>query len=484
MKLRWKIFFAMLLVVLLTFSLGATFLISVTFHSTLNREKQSAESQNQLMRASVAALLASVQTDQWENRKETVQNVMKELSDSPEKDAFVRIREKDSVLYEQAGCPAELPEELPDTEEMMQTMSQTGENWNLRTVSSLTVNGTVLYVENWRNVNGIFADRENLVRIYRWIVLGAAAGTALVSLLISFWIAGPVSRLSKVAREIAGGNLEARAGARRKDELGMLALDINQMAEHLEEDFSRLQEKNEQQERFIGNFAHELKTPLTSIIGYADMLRLHKNDPEFTVEAAGYIFSEGKRLEHLSAKLLEIILLKQGQIEKKKIAAGTFLEHLSALLKPVLSEKNLHLYIDISPEGTALYGDEELLETVFLNLIDNSRKACQKGGNIWVRILEENNAVTAEVKDDGRGMEQSELPKLTEAFYMEDKSRSRRQGGVGLGLSVCAEIVRLHGARMSFDSRPGKGMRVRLIFPISQNSPEDCTVIGLRGAGR
>ena len=84
-------------------------------------------------------------------------------------------------------------------------------------------------------------------------------------------------------------------------------------------------------------------------------------------------------MEHLSAKLLEIILLKQGQIEKKKIAAGTFLEHLSALLKPVLSEKNLHLYIDISPEGAALYGDEELLETVFLNLIDNSRKACQKG---------------------------------------------------------------------------------------------------------
>lgn len=128
-----------------------------------------------------------------------------------------------------------------------------------------------------------------------------------------------------------------------------------------------------------------------------------------------------------------------------------------------LAEKKIHLEEDI--EEGEVKGDRDLLMSLFINLMDNSRKALKAGGiiSLWGRSRGEGYEVC--VRDNGCGIPKEELSRITEAFYMVDKSRSRKQGGAGLGLTLCSRIVYLHGARWEIQSDQGKGTSISIFFP-------------------
>lgn len=208
----------------------------------------------------------------------------------------------------------------------------------------------------------------------------------------------------------------------------------------------------------MGAFAHELKTPMTSIIGFADLLRQGNLDENTRMMAAEYIHSEGHRLERLSFKLLDLLLLKKDEITMKPVWLGTYLGEVERALAPNMKNKGIRLVCKAEQKRVVL--EPDLLKSLLYNLVDNATKAMDNGGIIAVRATVIPGGCQFQVVDNGRGMEKAELAKITEAFYRVDKARSRSQGGAGLGLSLCKQIAELHNGNISFASEPGKGTRV------------------------
>jgi len=208
----------------------------------------------------------------------------------------------------------------------------------------------------------------------------------------------------------------------------------------------------------MGAFAHELKTPMTSIIGFADLLRQGDLDEQTRMMAAEYIYSEGHRLEKLSFKLLDLILLKKDSLVMRRVLLSSYLEEIEKAMAPNLKKKNIRL-VCRAEQRKAVF-EPDLVKSLLYNLIDNASKAMDDGGIIAVKATAIPGGCQFHVVDNGRGMEEQELSRITEAFYRVDKSRSRAQGGAGLGLSLCKQIVELHNGTMQYDSRVGTGTQV------------------------
>ena len=230
----------------------------------------------------------------------------------------------------------------------------------------------------------------------------------------------------------------------------------------LERSIENLENVAARREEFIGSFAHELKTPLTAIIGYADMLRSKEMAPKSRFTAAGYIFSEGKRLEALSLKLMDIIVAGNQEFEPKKFEVGYFIRSIAAVTVPSLSADGMTL--DMRWEPGEIEVEPDLFKTLMINLVDNARKASRKGDVIELFGKVEDGGYALYVRDHGRGIPKEELSKITEPFYMIDKSRSRAQNGAGLGLALCQRIAELHSTRLEYDSEEGKGTTVRILL--------------------
>lgn len=225
-------------------------------------------------------------------------------------------------------------------------------------------------------------------------------------------------------------------------------------------EMKNLAEAAERREEFIGSFAHELKTPLTAIIGYADMLRSREMTPKNRFTAAGYIFSEGKRLEALSLKLMEIIVSGKQGIERRRFDAPYFIREVAAVTVPSLANDGMTL--DMRWEPGEVWIEPDLFKTLMINIIDNARKASRRGQTVEFFGKRTEDGYAFYVRDHGRGMKKEDLSRITEPFYMIDKSRSRAQNGAGLGLALCQRIAELHETELEFESEPGKGTTVRV----------------------
>lgn len=228
------------------------------------------------------------------------------------------------------------------------------------------------------------------------------------------------------------------------------------------EKIGTLEGQAERREEFIASFAHELKTPLTAIIGYADMIRSMDLPPKQRFTAAGYIFSEGKRLEALSLKLLDLILAGRHEPDMREYECGYFLREVAAVTLPSIRDSGMELNIFGDRGNVLLEGD--LFKTLMINLVDNARKASRKGQKIDLFGKQEDGGYAFYVRDYGRGIAPEELSRITEAFYMVDKSRARAQNGAGIGLALCQKIAAIHGTALEYTSESGKGTTVRVFI--------------------
>ena len=236
------------------------------------------------------------------------------------------------------------------------------------------------------------------------------------------------------------------------------------MAGTIEEKIGDLEKSVRSKEDFIAAFAHETKTPITGIIGYADLIYQGKLNSGEVKDAAGVIMSEGERLKLLSNKLLELTELSRGEsaLMKEEISASDLENDLSGLLKIDADKRDCVIAYEI--EDGYFWADYDLIRSVLINLIENSMKAGAK--HITVKGVQgEREAFTFKVKDDGMGIPADKVSRVKEAFYMVDKSRSRAEHGAGLGLSLCERIVRLHGGTMDIESEEGKGTEITVFIP-------------------
>ena len=300
--------------------------------------------------------------------------------------------------------------------------------------------------------------REIHFQVYRWILLIVVAAGSAVLFLLSYWLTMPIRTLGKVTTQLAQGDYSPRAEVSGGDEISELAANFNRMADAIEKTVQELEDAARRQEDFTASFVHELKTPLTSIIGYADMLRSRQMDGTARFKAANYIFSEGKRLENLSLSLMNLLVVNHSAADAKPVHMPLLCQRAGRISQPALEAKGLSL--EVTAEEGVLTGDSALLQTLALNLLDNARKASEAGGTVSLTGTVTASGYRLQVSDQGRGIPAEELEKITEAFYMVDKSRSRAEGGAGLGLALCKQIAALHRGVLRFDSELGGGTTV------------------------
>lgn len=265
----------------------------------------------------------------------------------------------------------------------------------------------------------------------------------------------PLRELSAGAKQIAKGRYDQRIAVERRDEIGELSANFNQMAEAVQHHTESLEEAERRRVLFMGNLTHELKTPMTAISGYAKTLLTVKLPDEDREEALSYIYGESRRLERLSGKLMNLLLLdEEDVINPVDVPAGKLFHKAEEACRLGLAEDGISL--ECHEAGEVFRVDEDLFTEVLINLIDNSRKASSAGDRI-ILWAEEN---VIGVRDFGRGIPEEEKEKILEPFYMIDKSRSRKSGGAGLGLAITAMILRKHGCRIRIESKVGEGTRV------------------------
>ena len=247
-----------------------------------------------------------------------------------------------------------------------------------------------------------------------------------------------------------------------------LSRHMNEMAAEIEASIRRTEELARGREIFIANMAHELKTPLTSILGFADIMTI-KSDMEEAErrEYAAVIAAEAKRLKLLSSRLMELITIRETELALHPVNFGELTERALEVFAPVCAKRQCSVRRRLQPLWVE--ADEALLTSLVLNLLDNALKASAPGQEILVTLEErEGNAVLA-VRDYGTGIPEAELERVTEAFYMVDKARSRSQGGSGIGLALCRAVAEAHHGSLHIESREGRGTRVCAVLPLEAN---------------
>ena len=290
----------------------------------------------------------------------------------------------------------------------------------------------------------------------------------------------PISMLSKKTASVAKGQLSERMDYSSGDEVGELVTNFNLMAKNLEKNFREIEDAAYRQKQFVGNFTHEIKTPLTTMIGHADLLRSKVMTEEQIFASSSFIFSEGKRLESLSRKLLMLAFENDEELERKPVEMKMFLTQLCTPL--YADERYEQIKFDLKIEKNIIPIDKDLMQTVILNLIDNARKSFTvmseekeskkigkpptKRNQIVVSGYKQENQYFICIKDNGIGIPEEDLRHIMEPFYMVDRSRSRELGGSGLGLALCNKIVEKHHGKITFKSKLTMGTQVSVCLEV------------------
>jgi len=326
--------------------------------------------------------------------------------------------------------------------------------------------------------SGVQETESDIVYIYRiadisyvWarlrlLVLGMAAvllvllGLTTAAIAVSMnKVLRPLGELNAGAQRIADGHYEHRIDVSTQDEIGQLGNSFNKMVEAVEQHTRSLQDSEQKKTLFMGDLTHELKTPVTAISGYAQLLLTAKLSEERKEEALMYIHEECGRLERLSRKLMQLLELdRDGTLDFTEVTAGRLFDAVARACHRLLEDKGITL---VCRGGEHLFRvEEDLMTDALINLVDNAVKASETGSEVILEATED----TISVRDFGMGIPKAEQDRILEPFYMIDKSRSRKSGGAGLGLSLTAAIIRKHNCRLVIESEENKGTTMILHF--------------------
>ena len=273
----------------------------------------------------------------------------------------------------------------------------------------------------------------------------------------------PIDELTQVVDCMAEGNLESRASENGKDEIAILGRHFNQMAEKIQENIQLIQREAEAKQDFVDNFAHELKSPLTSIYGFAEYIQKANVEEDEKIQCMGYIMEESKHLLQLSYTLLDMAKIRNEEINITEIQLDDIEEQIRKRMESLCSERGVTLSYNKFVES--MYANEVLLYSLLCNLIQNAIYACENGGIVSWGVKDEGEKLRIYVEDTGCGMTKEQVKRVKEPFYRVDKARSREEGRTGLGLSLCTRIVEYHNGYMDIQSEINKGTSVIILVP-------------------
>lgn len=328
----------------------------------------------------------------------------------------------------------------------------------------------------------LYRGQQNIIRQTTGIIIGAFALICLVIWLTVYQILLPIRRLSRGAAGVSACLTDGRQGSmileelgfqRRRDEIGELASNYLEMLRVIEDQIGRISEDKERivalwnsRQEFYNNVTHELKTPLTTISGYAQLME--KNGPQdekLFYMGTEHIIKESSRLHRMVVQLLEL-QDKADDMRPEQLDLGELLKNVTETMgiKARRYENELVLEAD-EDQCFLVLGQEDRIRQVFINVIDNAIKYGERGKPVQIRIRRQEGRICTTVMNWGRGIPKEDLEKIFEPFYRVDKGFSRELGSSGLGLSIAARIMEEHGGHISADSAAEGGTVFTVWFP-------------------
>lgn len=464
MKFKHKLVLCMVVLLGLSFGLEGTILIHRSFKTSLSSTIDS----DLLNYESIqSTLLIAVDTNSVSSYID-MSNIINQLSaqgNSNRKNIILRNSDMEVVSIMNSSFTYK--EMKPSDENTCNSIIwRENNNYYLQLCSSMDINTENLDISQMDivyDITSVYAARAQEQNTFRLLLIAIFVVGSITSMIAASLLTKPLEKLSSLAQHISHGDYSARLHIHSGDEIEALANDFNNMADTIEDNISELHFSMEKQEQFMGSFAHELKTPMTSIIGYADLLRSQNMSEDETNEAANYIFSEGKRLESLSLKLLDLLVVKNQETILTPTDPALAVRNVINVMKPELAKE--HITLKSSCRKGCCMMDIDLFQSLIINIIDNARKAIDDNGLIHVAGTVRDDNYVIIIKDNGRGMPPEEITRISEAFYRIDKSRSRAQGGAGLGLAICSKIAEIHQAKIKYKSAVGRGTVVTITLP-------------------
>lgn len=315
--------------------------------------------------------------------------------------------------------------------------------------------GVLRFVSSLRNTNRMI---KNIAKVLLIVGLMVILISGILSIFLANTIIQPLQEVTTVAEKMAGGQLKIRSRKRFDDELGKLSDTLNYMAEELIR-------KEQLKTDFISSISHELRTPLTSIKGWAITLKSDKfKDDQLLIDGLDIIEKESDRLTNMVEELLDFSRFVSGRItlDKDEIDIVDSIEHIGKQFQFRAEEKNIQYNVYYDSYLPKIIGDENRLKQVLINLLDNAFKFTLEGGKVALLAKKSEENILIEIEDNGYGIYEEDLPYIKEKFYKGKNSKSNS----GLGLSICDEIIKLHGGSMKIESKLNQGTKVIVSIPI------------------
>ena len=351
---------------------------------------------------------------------------------------------------------------------------ESGRDW-LYIFRKLPNSCTVVIATETQPIREVIASPiiRELIRDMFWAGMISLLFSLVLAYLIGRWVAGPLQNMSGAARAVADGH-RTQVELAGPDEVRSLGQAFNEMTQ-------RVHASQASQRDFVANVSHELKTPLTSVQGFAQaILDGTANTPEAQAKAAQIIYDESSRMHRLVLDLLDLARLDAGtaDLERAPLELAVLLNAVAEKFIPQSREADVELITQIGPLP-GFIGDGDRLSQVFTNLVDNALKHTPSGGKVQLSARQNGAWVEVSVADNGPGIPPEELSRIFERFYQLDKSRKGGPShGVGLGLAIAREIIHAHKGTLSAHNPVDEGSVFMVRLPAAQ--PGDFTAVSKR----
>ncbi|BES66488.1 HAMP domain-containing sensor histidine kinase [Gottschalkiaceae bacterium SANA] len=468
MKLALKIYLFTVLLFLLIFNATGYVNLEESKNAGLRREVERSRNEEATIVYGLweqIPMISGMGIDLSILNRDLIQGYLKILVETlPE--VYVEILDQDGSQVA-SNFNMEWPKERPELnfssrDERRTLIRDHGDRSLLFVSSQIQLNGEWFYLTYARDITDFYTMIDHQWRLFFQSEVLALLLFSLFMLLISQSIAKPLKAMVQMTQEMTDGNLERRLPEQNGYEFALLGHHLNQMAASIQDNTIRLEAANREKEAFIESFTHEMKTPLTSVIGYAEYLRNAKTDEETRTEALQVIWEEGRHLERLSMKLMDLILLRKGNFAFENTSMDGLIKEVLQAMVPRFQDKDIHIEADLEPGFWIVEAD--YFKVLLKNILDNAVKAVEERGQIAVFLHFTNHEMQIRVQDNGIGMAETEIARIVEPFYMVDKARTRKHHGAGLGLSICQRVLEIHQGRFEIKSQLNEGTSVTMIF--------------------
>lgn len=462
--MKQRTFYTTLVLFLLFFNLGIFIVTSVMFKDTINRAQDSSLGEHYFI---ISSLIKDFHA--LESRGVDKSNTLNSLLESYNylfggKKTELTLYKDNQLVYSSKDTVKILNSSFipPDDRNRLVTLQKENKNTYVIVSGHLPSPYGSYILVYYYDITEAINSWTQLKDILFFVGFILSIVLALGLLLVLNFIFMPLKQISEISRNIANGEYQTRLPVTGHDELAEVAKNFNHMADEIQRQMTELKNASIKKQQFVDNFAHELRTPMTAIYGYAEYMQKAVISEEERLSALTFIMSETRRLQTIATQLLEIANLQNNPIYRKEVNIPILFETVKKSLYGKLAGKNIK--IEFKYEFEKILGDSSLLQSLLINLIDNAIMACDERGHIVVNATMENETKIISVTDNGKGISSETISQLTEPFFRGDKSRNRNDGGAGLGLAICKQIALSHGADLSFTSHPGKGTIAKVTF--------------------